>query len=71
LAILLHAIKFLLLLSSTSPIQQSEENMRAGILALVAPAVLLASAHATELTAANWDESVGGKTVFIKFLAPW
>jgi len=24
-----------------------------------------------ELTPDNWDEKTGGKTVFIKFLAPW
>jgi len=24
-----------------------------------------------ELTPANWDEKTAGKTVFIKFLAPW
>jgi len=24
-----------------------------------------------ELTADNWDAAVAGKTVFIKFLAPW
>jgi len=38
---------------------------------LFMPAVLLAAANALELTTANWDEKVGGKTVFIKFLAPW
>jgi len=32
---------------------------------------LLALASATELTSENWDEKVAGKTVFIKFLAPW
>jgi len=42
-----------------------------GIVALLVPAVLLASGRATELTAENWDANVGGKTVFIKFLAPW
>jgi hypothetical protein len=26
---------------------------------------------ATELTPANWDEETAGKTVFIKFQAPW
>jgi len=38
---------------------------------LLVPAVLLASAHAMELTKETWDEAVGGKTVFVKFLAPW
>jgi len=41
-----------------------------------ASAVLLACAlfgvgGATELTKATFDDAVAGKTVFIKFLAPW
>jgi hypothetical protein len=28
-------------------------------------------AAATELTSDNWDEETAGKTVFVKFLAPW
>jgi len=32
---------------------------------------LLAAATALELTPDNWDEKTAGKTVFIKFLAPW
>jgi len=32
---------------------------------------LLALVAATELTADNWDEKTAGKTVFIKFQAPW
>jgi len=32
---------------------------------------LLAAASATELTGANFDEVTAGKSVFIKFLAPW
>jgi hypothetical protein len=32
---------------------------------------ILAAASATELTPDNWDAETGGKTVFIKFLAPW
>lgn len=32
---------------------------------------LFASSTATVLTPDNWDESVQGKTVFIKFFAPW
>jgi hypothetical protein len=32
---------------------------------------LLSSVAATELTDANWDKEVAGKTVFIKFQAPW
>ena len=32
---------------------------------------LLAGASALELTPENWDEKTAGKTVFVKFLAPW
>jgi hypothetical protein len=34
-------------------------------------ASLVASAGAMELTPANWEEQTAGKTVFIKFQAPW
>jgi hypothetical protein len=32
---------------------------------------LAAAANAIELTPDNWDAETAGKTVFIKFLAPW
>jgi hypothetical protein len=32
---------------------------------------LVASALGIELTPENWDAETSGKTVFIKFLAPW
>ena len=32
---------------------------------------LLAGASATVLTPDNWDEMTAGKSVFIKFYAPW
>jgi len=35
------------------------------LLSLVVPSV------ATELTKESWDDAVAGKTVFIKFQAPW
>jgi len=38
---------------------------------LVAMGVVVGLAEAKELTPENWDEEVSGKTVFIKFLAPW
>jgi len=38
---------------------------------LVLLATMMATAGAMELTPANWDEQTAGKTVFIKFLAPW
>jgi hypothetical protein len=34
-------------------------------------ALLLGSSTAMELTKETWDENVAGKSVFIKFLAPW
>jgi hypothetical protein len=34
-------------------------------------ALLLAGASATELTMETWDAAVAGKSVFVKFLAPW
>jgi hypothetical protein len=42
------------------------ENMAK--LILLATAICVA---AKELTPDNWDKEVAGKTVFIKFLAPW
>jgi len=39
--------------------------------ALVLAAALAQSSAAKELTKANWDKEVEGKTVFIKFQAPW
>jgi hypothetical protein len=38
---------------------------------LVALALTLAVCSATELTPDNWDTETAGKTVFVKFLAPW
>jgi len=32
---------------------------------------LAATANAIELTPDNWDTETAGKTVLIKFLAPW
>jgi hypothetical protein len=34
-------------------------------------ALALGAAGATELTSAIWDKEVAGKSVFIKFQAPW
>ena len=44
--------------------------MAARVVALAALG-LVAFAEGTELTAENWDEKTAGKTVFIKFQAPW
>jgi hypothetical protein len=32
---------------------------------------LASTASAVELTPDNWDAETSGKTVFVKFLAPW
>ena len=32
---------------------------------------LAGTASAIELTPDNWDSETAGKTVFVKFLAPW
>jgi len=37
----------------------------------VAALSLLAMAGAMELTPDNWDKETAGKTIFVKFLAPW
>jgi hypothetical protein len=37
----------------------------------LAIATLAVSTSAIELTPANFDEKTAGKSVFIKFLAPW
>jgi hypothetical protein len=43
--------------------------MRAALALLSAS--FLAGVHAKELTKETWDEEVAGKTVFVKFQAPW
>jgi len=40
-------------------------------LKLLLASALLAGASATELTEATWDEKTAGKSVFVKFQAPW
>jgi len=42
--------------------------MKSFVVALLS---LLAGSQALELTPENFDDAVAGKTVFIKFLAPW
>jgi len=41
--------------------------MKAATIALL----LATSASAVELTKETWDEAVAGKSVLVKFLAPW
>jgi len=38
---------------------------------LLAAAVVLTGVCASELTKETWDAAVSGKTVFVKFQAPW
>jgi hypothetical protein len=40
-------------------------------LEVVALSLLATVAHAMELTSSTWDEATAGKSVFIKFQAPW
>jgi len=42
-----------------------------GVAAVMLASVLFAGAGAMELTKDNWDDAVAGKTVFVKFQAPW
>jgi len=44
-------------------------TMKSALFALVG--LLAGTASAVELTPDNYDELTAGKTVFIKFLAPW
>jgi len=39
--------------------------------AAIGTLMLAASVTATTLTPDNWDDETAGKTVFIKFQAPW
>jgi hypothetical protein len=55
--------------SSLTNQQQQRETMKfSTTLALMG---LATTASAVELTLDNWDSEVAGKTVFIKFQAPW
>jgi len=40
-------------------------------IAAVAAVALVHCASAMELSSDTWDEAVAGKTVFVKFQAPW
>jgi len=42
-----------------------------GIDQMLALLLLSALVSSVELTPDTWDDAVAGKTVFIKFLAPW
>jgi len=50
-----------------------QHNIGMGVLtrAALSAAALLVGARSTELTKETWDAAVAGKTVFVKFLAPW
>ena len=46
-------------------------NTMKTILSVLFAGLLAGTASAVELTPDKWDEMTAGKTVFIKFLAPW
>jgi len=46
-------------------------TMCALVRAALATAAMVAAVGAKELTKETWDEAVAGKTVFVKFQAPW
>jgi len=39
--------------------------------AVLTTAAVLQTVGGMELTKETWDDAVAGKTVFVKFLAPW
>jgi len=51
--------------------ERKEQSSQRRMVKFLALSLLSATAAAMELTEANWDKEVAGKTVFIKFLAPW
>jgi len=55
--------------SASSPLLTETTTMQS--LRFLLAATLLVGASALELTPATYDEAIAGKTVFIKFLAPW
>jgi len=52
-------------------VECSQQELAAIMSKLVLLAGALACAGAMDLTPDNWDSAVAGKTVFIKFQAPW
>jgi hypothetical protein len=52
--------------STTHRRQRARRTMK-----LLVALSLFGAAAAVELTPDNWDDMTDGKTVFIKFLAPW
>jgi len=46
-------------------------TMNTSMFALLAVLAIAAMTSATELTPDSWDDAVAGKSVFVKFLAPW
>jgi len=51
--------------------QERELRERAANLRMEASDLQIGACSALELTPSNWDSETAGKTVFIKFLAPW
>jgi len=52
-------------------LRRTGEFAMKGTMAVMFASALLATAGAMELTKDNWDDAVAGKTVFVKFQAPW
>ena len=49
----------------------TNKNTTMKIVSLVVLSLIAVTASALELTPDNWDSETAGKTVLIKFLAPW
>jgi len=55
-----------------APFLHTPDNLQSSAMAKFALlSCLMAGAAATELTLENFEAETGGKTVFIKFQAPW
>jgi len=57
-----------------TPIALDSQSVAAAMMkaiAALAIAALVPNVAATELTHKDWDEKTAGKSVFVKFLAPW
>jgi len=54
----------------TNPFSKLTQKQAEAVVAVLACA-LFGAACGNELTKETWDAAVAGKTVFVKFLAPW
>jgi len=51
--------------------ERLRQTKKMAALSALLATLTLGFAGATELTKETWDAAVSGKTVFVKFLAPW